>query len=157
MQQFKITSKRDFIKQLFLTTIFDTFYLEEALILTGQTFHIDGRVNQDYYTSEELESQPELQAEFCTWGSVKNFCFDIIKGKKTPLSFKFVMHIADTEEIKRSDIKALVISIKFDGNECSIITGISTHTFSLDKTPEKLWDSHIQKMLTQVGIEFMTD
>ena len=40
---------------LLLSEQFDSFLVEEAIITTYNTFHIDGHLVRDFYTNEELE------------------------------------------------------------------------------------------------------
>ena len=85
--QIKVT--KNMMNALLASECFDTFLLEEAAVTTFNTFHIDGRVVKDFYTAEELS---EISFEFSLWKDIRPFCFQLIKGKKTPVSFKVVLH-----------------------------------------------------------------
>jgi len=154
MVHIKITSNHDFIKQLFLSDTFNSFFLEEATIKMANTFYVEGRIHKDFFSEEELKSNPLLEEEFRTWESLKAVCFDFIKGKKTPLYFKLVLHSSATEKLKKPEVKSYVLTIKFDGTTVYITTGISLYTFQLDKSPEEIWDSYILQLLSQNKIAY---
>ncbi len=157
MLQLKIISNRDFIKQLFLSDAFDSFLLEEATITMANTFYIEGRIHKNFYSEEEYAQDALLTKEFKTWKSLRSICFDLIKGKKPPLSFKIVLHYAFMEEFTLPNVKSFVLTIRFDGSFVYLTTGISFHTFEMDKTPEQIWDHYLLNILSQKEITYELD
>lgn len=93
MISLKIEHTKDFMNKLLLQDAFDAFLVKEASILTFYTLSIDGRRNKSFYTSEELEAFGD-DAEYIKWSEIKPLCFQSIKGKKTPSSFKFVFKLS---------------------------------------------------------------
>ena len=87
-----ILDVRGFMAQLLLRDTFDRFYLTEASVTTFGTFFIDGRLQKDYYSSEELEHE-DFSQPWSYWKQMRPFCLELIKGKKTPLSFKIVFQL----------------------------------------------------------------
>ena len=95
---------------------------------------------------------------------MRSLCFDLIKGKRTPVNFKIILHLKDSlvaellsrgdTSVTPSDIKALVLNLKYDGSILTCITGTAFHSFLPDKTPDKLWDEYISHFLTEKGISF---
>ena len=89
-------------------TAFDQFLLYEAVIAMGNTYTIDGHINRDFYSADEIEILKQQASEngrifsedMIRWEAAKNFCFDFIKGKKAPLSFKVTLCLAP-ENINR--------------------------------------------------------
>lgn len=154
MIQLQINSKRDFTKHLFLEETFDSFLLEEATIKTANTYIIDGHINKEFYSSEELEDLPTINYDFSTWEEMKSLCFNLIKGKKTPLYFKFVMHYSKSNLQTESSVKSYVLNITLKDDTLLVTSGISTHTFSLDKTPEERWDAYVKKILDNAEISY---
>ena len=143
---------------------FDAFLLEEASISTYNTFTIDGRENKSFYTSEEWDDREIRPYEFTAWKKIRPVCFDLIKGKRTPTSFHFVLHLipdhtasilqkGDTN-ITADQVKAFVLNVKYDGTSLTLITGTAFHTFLMDKTPDALWDHAVKQFLTKQQIEF---
>lgn len=51
-------------------------------------------------------------------------------------------------------IKALVLTIRFDGTKTLLTTGTSYTTFVLSKEPDQIWDKVLQKYLAGKGISF---
>lgn len=165
MIAFKITNIKHFMSKLLGSEAFDAFLLEEASISTYNTFLIDGRQNRDFYTTEEWEDREIRPYDFSAWKQMRPICYSLIKGTKTPLSFKFTFHLIpdySASILKNSDsgitpqqIKALVLTVKYDGTNLTLVTGTSFHTFIMDKTVDELWDAAMRKFLDkrEVGYE----
>lgn len=161
MQALQITNTKQFMSRLLTDTAFDIFLLEEATLSTASTFTIDGHINKEFYTPDEVD---ELPYDFLCWSEIKSLCFELIKGKRTPLYFKFVLHLKP-EHIRSmlnragssfdpSLIRAMVLTIKYDGEKVTLTTGSGYTTFVLDKEPDLLWDQAILKHLSANGISF---
>jgi hypothetical protein len=152
------------MSKLLVQTTFDHFLLSEAVITTFNTFTIDGHLRKEFYSEDELESLQLKESHLSAWENIKPICFELIKGKKTPLHFKFVFQLSpsNTERLLQQtglsltpqDVNGLFINIKYDGNVLSCITGTSLNFFTLDKSLEQAWDSMIQRFLKQQEIIF---
>lgn len=163
MLALQITSMKTFMNHLLTSDTFDLFLLEEATISTSNTYTIDGHINQDFYSKEELETGI-CPYDFTPWSDMKPLCFHLIKGKHTPLFFKFVLHLKpqqveqllskDDCEVSPSQVKALVLTIKYDGEKAILTTGSSYHTFLLSREPELLWDKALTRYLSQKEIPY---
>lgn len=163
MLALQITSMKTFMNQLLAGDTFSPFLLEEAVISTANTYTIDGHINRDFYSAEELESG-DFPYEFQPWYELKGLCFNLIKGKHTPLYFKFVLHLMP-EKVSAlltakecsadiAQIKALVLNIRYDGSKAVLTTGTAYRTFVMSKEPDTIWDKAITEYLTKYGIEF---
>ncbi len=157
----KISNKKDFMSKLLKSELFDDFFAEEITIDTFNTFHIDGRIHKDFYKdTAEAEVQTDLQ-DFSRWQDLKAICFDLIKGKRTPLSLKFVFHApADIKKtllttadagLSEDQVK-LGVNIRFSNSDVVLTTGTAFSIFSLDKEIEKAWDNYIPSFLDKSGI-----
>ena len=73
---------------------FDLFDLQSAKVTTYNTFTIDGRVHPDFY-GEEKEEHPELLSP---WKQMRGVVKDLIRGKRTPLSFLLVLRLKEEEK-----------------------------------------------------------
>jgi hypothetical protein len=163
MISIEIKSLKNLMSQLLVGNVFDIFLLEKADITTSVTYSIDGHINRDFYPQEERDASA-LPYDFKQWSEIKGLCFDLIKGKHTPLNFKFVLQLkpelidnAIKKELPDTDIsqlKALIIIIKYDGSKAIITTGTSFHSFVPDREPEKTWDKAILKYLSGKDISF---
>lgn len=158
----QVTSMKKFMAQLLTTDTFDSFCLEEAVIGTGCTISIDGHVNTEFYANDE-EADTSLP-EFRPWSEMRTLAFDLIKGKRTPLFFRFVLHLMpekaadlltrEGSDVDPSLVKALVLGIRYDGTKAVLTTGTSYSTFVLSKEPDQIWDKALEKFLALKGIEF---
>jgi len=162
MLALEITSMKNFMLHLLTADTFDCFLLEEAAISTANTFFIDGRIHPEFYDTSETPA--EALHEFRPWSELKGFCFDLIKGKRTPLSFRFTMHLMpekakallekENYDTDLSQIKALVLNIRYDGSKATLTTGTAFHTFVLSKEPDAIWDKALSRYLAKKGISF---
>ncbi len=162
--EIKIT--KNIMNALLLSEQFDSFLVEEAIITTYNTFHIDGHLVRDFYTNEELEllESEEKSTSFSCWKDLRPFCFQLIKGKKTPVSFKVVLHatpqliekIAANPEcgVAANLIRSLVLNIRYDNGKVTCITGSAFTTFVMDKSVDRLWDSYMRQLLSDFGLDF---
>lgn len=164
MISLKITNIKQFMGKLLATEDFDSFMLEEAVISTYNTFTIDGRQNRNFYNSEEWEDKEIRPYEFSAWKQIRPICYSLIKGKHTPCAFKFTLHLIPdyvASILKNGDtsvtiqqIRALALNIKYDGTDLTLITGMSFHTFVMDKSVDALWDNAIRQFLVKRDISY---
>ena len=160
----KITNVKQFMAKLLASEAFDSFLLEEASISTYNTFLIDGHQNRDFYTSEEWEDKEIRPFDFTTWKQIRPICYSLIKGTKTPSAFKFILHLMPdylASILKEQDttvtpqqIKALVLTVKYDGTTLTLITGTAFHTFIMDKSLDALWDNAVKSFLDKREISY---
>ena len=154
-----LTDVKECMGKLLLSETFDPFYFIEGEIVTFSTFTIDGYLKKDFY---DAENAPER--EYALWKDVREFCFSIIKGKRTPLSFKFVLGLSDSNieklliqqelDFKPQDVRGLYINLKYDGQNLQCVTGTAMNLFTMDKSLEQAWDKMIQKFFTQKEIKY---
>lgn len=159
----QITSMKQFMNQLLVADAFEPFLLEEAVIGTACTFTIDGHVNQEFYGKDE-DSDRNTAYEFRPWSELKGLCFDLIKGKRTPLFFRFVLHLMPEKaaallekegcDVEPSQVKALVLNIRYDGSRAVLTTGTSLQTFHLSKMPDAIWDRALRRYLDAKAIPY---
>lgn len=156
----QITHTKNFMNTLLKGSDFDEFLLEEAVIKAGNSYTIDGHVNKEFYGDLISEEAPY---ELSRWSDIKNVCFELIKGRHTPLGFKFIMQVKPEHtdallEKKGSSLTskdvAFVINIKFAEGITTITSASAIRTFSLDKSYEQIWDESIKRFLASHNIEF---
>lgn len=71
----EIKGTKNIMNALLLSGQFDSFLVEEAVITTFSTFHIDGHLVRDFYDAgelEELENSGRSTA-FSLWSAVRPF------------------------------------------------------------------------------------
>lgn len=155
---------RVFMNKLLCTEIFDKFLLQEASIQGNISYHIEGALHRDFYTEEELEQEHLNGLSFIPYGKVRTQCFDLIKGKRTPVFFKFVLSLSPVNlektlqqtgsDLTLEDVTAAFINLKFQNNQLLLTTGISYRTFTIDKSLDHEWDTLIKRFLKNHEIIF---
>jgi hypothetical protein len=164
MKAFKIDDIKDFMNQLLLGETFDRFFLVEASVTTYCTFTIDGTLHEDFFDTDERNLLTQNQVTLATWKEIRPHCFAIIRGKRTPLSFKIVFqlpprqmrHLLDRHGISISPelVKGLFLNLQYKNKELLCITGTSLSTFLPDKSLEQLWDNLLPDFFRQHNILF---
>lgn len=164
MNSFEIKENKLFMKSLLATNMFDAFFMEEASITTYNHFTIDGHLIPDFYTKEEQEAMLTDGSfpAFSKWEQMRPICFELIKGKRTPVQFKIVLHapqnvvkeLISKEEctIDHSLVRALVCTIRFDGINTTCISATALSTFVPDKSLDKLWDEWVSVFLSEMTV-----
>ncbi len=156
-------------------TVFDHFLLNEAVIATGNTFTVDGHINREFYSREELE---ELRLKTSSrgmvfdenlvrWESVKGYCYSCIKGKKVPLSFRMTLCLPPEElegVVSSSDssvdpgaVNSLNVNIRYDGGTLTCTTAVSLKIFTTDRSIDRAWDESFEAFLNTHGYDHDTD
>lgn len=161
MLALEISSMKQFMNHLLTADTFDCFLLEEASIRTAINYTIDGHINIDFFPHDERDNECPPY-EFRPWKDVKSLCFDLIKGKYTPLYFKFILQLKP-EHMKRlleqnnidySEIKTLILGIRYDGGKAILTSGVSYRSFVPDKASENIWDKTLCQYLYDKGIGY---
>ena len=146
------------MQHLLLKPTFDSFALIEGEITTYNTFRIDGYIHKNFYEDAPLK-------DYSSWGDLREFCFHIIRGKRTPLNFRFILSLPredfedflNQQEIfafRSSDLQGLYLNFKYDGTSLKCVTGISLSLFTMDKTLEKVWDNYAKEFFLKQEIDF---
>ena len=163
MTALQITSMKNFMHRLLVSESFDIFLLEEAVIGTANTFTIDGHVNKDFFQTEDDSNTLEIP-EFRPWNELKSLCFDLIKGKHTPLFFRFTLQLKpdlaaallrkENCDVPPEQVKALALNIRYDGTKAVLTTATAYHSFLMSKEPDAIWDRALAKYLDKEGIAY---
>ena len=153
-----------FMSRLLLSPIFDRFLLVEAQISTGVTISIDGHFLKDFYTEEELEEKEYADSSFSYWEHLRPVCLNLIKGKKTPLGFKFVFRLNSSNTAKLlsqaglpfspADVAGLYLNLRYDQGKLTCTTATALSFFTLDKSLDGAWDSMVKRFFLKQEIAF---
>ena len=154
---------KQFMNRLLVSESFDIFLLEEAVISIANTFTIDGRINREFFQSPDQDASEDLP-EFRPWGEIKGLLFDLIKGKRTPLFFRFTLQLKpelaaallrkENCDVAPEQVKALALNIRYDGTKAVLTTATAYHTFHISKEPDAIWDRALTKYLDREGIAY---
>lgn len=152
------TGTKDFMSHLLLRDTFDSFTFIEGEITTFNTFKIDGYIQKDFFEKDTL------LPEYSPWKNIRDYCFSIIKGKRTPLGFRFIFSLSprntarlieqNSLPLQVEEVQGLYMNIHFDGTRLTCVTGTSFQTFNPDKTLEHIWDKAAEKFLIAKEIAF---
>ncbi len=153
MKQFEIEETGKFMSELLTGERYDSFYLFEARIKTGIDYHINGKINKDFFDSDDRDIM--AAEEYIDWKNIKPTVYELIKGDKLPLSIKLILmfnrenitRLAEMNNlpISENDIGALFFNVLYEKGKLTVTTGTSVKTFSLDKTLDHVWDSTVEK------------
>lgn len=156
----EVTDIGDFMKKFLIQNVFDQFYLLEGEVATFGTFRIEGELNGGWFTSDETEMLQNRR--WSLWSEVKPMAFLLMKGKKLPVSFRFVLQLSDANtdwllkkyhlEYLKEQLSGLYLNIRYQEKKLVCITGLSFKTFVMDKTLEHLWDDTARQFMRQNGI-----
>lgn len=160
MRALQVLDVKGFMAKLLMQETFDELLVSELVVQTFARFEIDGKLNNEYYNSDELE---QLQGRTnAKWEELRPMIFSIIKGKKTPLSFQIHLILTNSQtqklmeqyQITSEDREQaeLYFHIKFSKNDLYVISGVSRAKFSLDKSIEHAWDDKLEHYMKQLGI-----
>lgn len=165
MLSIQIPDVKDFMNHLLIQDTFHPFYLWEASLKTSIYYHIDGRLNEDFFNSDELENLP--QADYISWINVKPQLFALIKGKRTPLSMKLILMLSKANvdnilvkynlPLSQENINGLFFNIHYDGKTIRATTGVSYKTFTMDKRLEQIFEENMLSWLTRHKITYEKD
>ena len=162
MLSLKAMSVKNLMAGLLAGDLFEGFLLQQARIQTAVTYTIDGRLNTEFYPLEERT--PQLHPyEFQPWSEAREIAYQLIKGKNTPVFFQFVLQLKPDQASKLlkkeypdgdySAVRALLLTIRYDGQAARLTTGTSYTSFVLDRTPDQIWDRAVSKFLGMKGID----
>ena len=158
-------NRRIFMLDITITEMentFDHFLTIETFVRSGITYSFDGRINKDFYDKEELEAM--ASTSYTTWENLRTHVYNVIRGKKLPLSFKIVLVLSQPDimdmleknhlTIPVSDVANLTLNIYYDGMSIQLTSMATQNIFTMDKTLELVWDAEIREFLKKAGICF---
>ena len=157
-----ISEVKEFMSKLLLSETFDPFLFIEGEIVTFNTFSMNGRLQKDFFDKDMVPDRT-----YSLWKDMREYCFSIIRGKRTPLRFKFVFGLSkpNIEKLLKqqglafspNNVQGLYLNISYDGTSLKCVTGTSMNLFTMDKSLEEAWDKMVQKffMRKEIGFEIM--
>lgn len=164
MRAFKITDIKDFMNKLLAKDVFDTFCMTECSITTFNTFFIDGKLNYDFYDTDECRLLQEKSFTYSSWKDIRPYCYSVIRGKRAPLSFKVILALTDKQmkaflgknppSAPLQQLQGLYINIQYRHNSLLVTSGVSHGIFSADKSVESSWDATVGSFLKNHSILF---
>lgn len=155
MIRFTLDTKKC-MTEFLLRDTFHTFSFIEGEITTFARFTIDGYLQKPFY-----EEAPDR--EYALWSELQEYCLSIIKGKRSPLYFRFILSLSREEsaslikeydlDFQLSNVQGLYLNFRYDGTTLTCTTGTSLHIFTIDKSLEQAWDRHARNLFAAYIIE----
>ncbi|MGI6056361.1 MAG: DUF5721 family protein [Bilifractor sp.] len=161
-----------FMNQLLLKETFDRFLVSEAQITTFTTFSIDGQSHPEFYEDDASEDTGSMHTgrdaqthreSLVRWKDIRSFCVQIFKGRRLPLSFRFVFQLSSGQirwfmeknelNYDPEDVLGLFLNIQYRNHTLTVTTGSSLRTFTMDRTIDQAWDRYVQKFFTACGLD----
>ncbi len=146
MQLINILDIKPFMQLLFQSNTLDKYQFVSATIQTDMTYSLDGHINHNFFTEEDISTHELTEATYLPWFLAKEKVFLLIKGKTTPTQLKVVLRASQEDtapilnltksSLNPNDIDGLFINITFQENKLNVICGISYKIFTLDKILE---------------------
>ncbi len=148
------------MNQLLLRETFDKFLFLKGEIATFATFQMDGKLNDAYYGSDETDLLSGRT--LALWSQIRPVAHQLIRGKKLPLQFSFVLQLSGENtawllekyhlQQYASQLQGLYLNIRYREKTLICTTGLSYDTFVPDRKLENLWDETAGLFLKQHGI-----
>ena len=159
MKSVNIENIKAFTTQLFARETFDGFLVMEAFFSTAVDITIDGHINRDFLSEEELQL-PESDEDSVFWKKLRPLCFEIIRGQRVPLRFKIVFKVPSSAigrfisnacpGFSPEQVNALFLNVNYQEGKLVCTTGTSMKEFTMDKSLEYAWDEKTEAFLNRI-------
>lgn len=155
MVSLKVVDVKACMNKLLLQSVFDNFLVSEVEVNMANKYVIQGDINKSFLSNDEIEALDGR--EYSTWNELRPMVLQMMKGSRTPSSFKMVFVLSKSNTIhvleksglpfRYEDIGGLFLNIRFDSNGLYFVTGTSIKVFTLDKSLDQVWDKDVKTFL----------
>lgn len=141
---------------LLMEEAFDDFLFSEGVLVLETAYTLDGKLNRAYYDEEELESLKLTEEQYLPWRLMKARIYSLIRGSRTPLSFRFSLLLPEAfaYELGAEKGDSCLLGIRFQEDALTIVTGLSRSTFTTDRSLDRAWDDDARELLKRLSIIF---
>ena len=164
MKAFYVKDQKQFMNRLLKSELFDHFLLAEAAIHGAISYQVDGHINRDFFDEEELCELTDGGAEYLPFSHFRPICYELIRGKHTPLYMKFVFLLspgnaantllATDTGFSAEDVNGIYLNLTFRDGQMVLTTGVSYRKFTPDHSFDNAWDTLAARFLNNHGIDF---
>lgn len=146
MQTYSIEDKKLLMAKLLKSDLFDTFEVREVILHMRFKIFLEGVRNQDFYDSEA----DTFLSKYVSWGEMRKNIYELMQGHHLPSYFKIVLSTTSEKTISISEeVSCFFLNFTFKDNMLICTTGTAYKNFTLDKTPEMIWDKKIEQFFFQ--------
>lgn len=164
MKAYKAEDLRTFTQALFTRDCFDPFLVVEAEFRTYCLFSVRGNTERSWYTDEELEA--DQVEDYTSWKKLRPVCFGLIRGKKTPVSFRITFRLPPAEEekllrefsgnIRSEELGGFFLNLKYEDGKLLCFSAAAVNRFPKDRVLEEAWDLRAEQFFRWHGLAVST-
>ncbi len=161
----EISNTKNFMNKFLTGEGFDDFLLLEAQIVTANSMTIDGRLQKEFFTEDEWNDELIRPYPLSQWKSMRQLIVNLIKGKHAPVRMHIVLQwkpeamneLFEAHEISsaQSLIDGLLLTVRYESGQITVVSGASYRSFTMEKEAEKLWDEACKSRLNLLEIEYL--
>ncbi|MBO4886847.1 MAG: hypothetical protein J5589_00860 [Firmicutes bacterium] len=158
MKAFLIGDIKAFMSGLLSGTLFKDWEFRSLDMGLIVRIHLDGKRNLSYLP----ESERQDQTEYIHWDEIQSKVKLLIQGGSTPTFIHMTMAIPPQrmKDVVSDSVESYQLNIRFEtvdesgkaAPRLTLITGVANRTFSMDKNPERVWDSKVPEYFTKKGL-----
>lgn len=162
MRSIEILDIKDFMQLLLQSSAFDPYEFISGEIRTDMLYTLDGHLNKDFFSEEELSAMGAGSSGYLSWSMAKHKVFLLIKGKRTPSSMKIVLRFPEQmiqaelshagSSLHANDIDGIYANIVFHEQKLNVICGISYKIFTMGKNLEDYFSSKLVTLFKSFSI-----
>lgn len=159
----RISSAKNFMNHFLTGNLFDPFLVVEGMLSTAITYTFDGHINMDFYPVDERNEEIHPYS-LQPWSELQGAVTALVKGKNTPILLRFMLQLKPEKALAMlnkdlpggdfSQIKGLLLTVKYEAGNVILTTGTSYNTFVLSHDADKLWDKNLCLYLSGKNIDY---
>ena len=148
MKMFEVanSSIKQVMNQLLKGSAFDCFLVRGAAISTFTKIEISGILEKNYLPEDERDPS----RNYVYWSEIRPFIFSLIKGGPAPGVLKIIFSATDDEvEAMHNNASAMFLNLLYEEGNLKFTTAVGQRSFSLDRTPDDVWDKYIEQFFNK--------
>ena len=132
---------KDFMQHLFNQDTFAKFQVRGIVVHSFTHFEISGEKGE---------------GDFCTWGELRPYVRNIIKGTEKPRIIKIIFAL-EAPEATHPNAAALFINVLYDNDKINCTTACSQKSFELNRDVDIVWDNWVTDFFRQNSVPFVIE
>ena len=142
MKAFSVPEVKPFMAGLLKGSLFHGWQLRSAELGLMSRIEIQGSINSAYWTEEEKKKRT---SPYLLWDEIQPKICALVQGDHTPSFMNITLAVPPSRvpDIAQDFVESFLINIRFEKGVLTLITGVAAKSFTMDKTPEHLWDEKV--------------